>query len=285
MIANNPQGSADQPRQRRIFFLVAVVVGFNLLVAATLLAVWLNNKRQPPSPDWNGTWKLNAAKSVVPAPTMAVSIAADGTWHSMAGGGDVHFRCDGRERQANEILTAFCTQKSGSDLQITAFRNGSKVSASEWELSTDGSSLTIQSTRFHSDGSVKAKQSRYARTSGSAGFAGVWKDVNPLDGSASTWEISVKNSVVHFSYPERDFHADAVLDGTDATYQGQLASPRTTIALVKRGPRQFGLTYKTLGKVVGVGYWRISDDGRSLTESYWAPGRSNNTLMRVYDKQ
>lgn len=207
-------------------------------------------------------------------------------YHSVGGsGGAANFSCDGKERQATEILTAFCTQKNNSDLEITSFRNGSKVFTAEWELSPDGNVLTIQSTRFHTDGSVKAKESRYTRTSGSTGFAGGWKDVNPLDGSASIWQISVGSGAVHFSYPERDIRADALLDGTDAVFQGQLASPEGSIAVMKRSPREFELTNKMHGRVVSVGYWRISDDGRSLTESYWVPGRSNDRLVRVYGKQ
>lgn len=278
------QGSADRTN-RRLGLFVGIVVAFNLLIVAVLLTAWLTSRNRPPSPDWNGTWKLNAARSVVPAPTMQVSIAADGTYHSKAGGSDTHFRCDGKEREASEILTAFCTQKNGSDLEITAFRNGSKVFIAEWKLSADGNLLTVQSTRFHTDGSVKVKESRYARTSGSNGFAGGWKDVNPLDGSALTWEISAGKKAVHFSYPDREIHADALLDGTDTAFQGQLASPGWTIAVVKRGPREFDLTNKMHGTVARVGYWRISDDGRSLTESYWVPGRSNDKLTRVYDKQ
>jgi hypothetical protein len=282
---NTMEGSADQPRRSWTVFL-AIVVGFNLMVMALLFAAWFSSKLRPPSPDWNGTWKLDAARSTVSAPRMTVSITPDGMYHSVgAGGGTAKFLCDGKERQATDILTAFCTQKNNSDLEITSFRNGSKVFTAEWELSPDGNTLTIKSTRFHTDGSVKAKESHYTRTSGSTGFVGGWKDVNPLDGSALIWQISVGSRAVHFSYPEREIHADASLNGTDTVFQGQLASPGGTIAVMKRGPREFELTNKMHGQVVSVGYWRISGDGRSLTESYWVPSRSNDKLVRVYDKQ
>ena len=281
---NGPPSSADAPGRRRISFLI-IVAGCNLLVVAVLLTAWLMDRHGPPSPDWNGTWKLDTARSTLPARTLTVSIAADGTYRSSAGGSEMSFRCDGKERQATDILTAFCTQKSSSDLAITAFRNGSKVLTAEWELSPDGKTLTVESRRYHADGSVKPRETLYQRTSGSAGFPGGWKDVNRLDGSGEIWQISVRNGAVHFSWPERDIHGDARFDGTDAAIQGQLASPGSSIALVKRSPREFEVTNKMHGRVVSNGDWRISGDGRSLTESYWLPGRPSQRIVRVYDKQ
>ena len=42
---------------------------------------------------------------------------------------------------------------------------------------------------------------------------------------------------------------------------------------------------KQYGKVVNVGNWQISADGRSLKESYWVPSTPNEKAVLVYEKQ
>ncbi len=78
---------------------------------------------------------------------------------------------------------------------------------------------------------------------------------------------------------------DVTLDGPDAAIHGRLTSPGATLALEERSPREFSSTMKVYGKVVSVGYWQISANGRSLTESYWVPGRPNEKAVLAYEKQ
>jgi len=42
---------------------------------------------------------------------------------------------------------------------------------------------------------------------------------------------------------------------------------------------------KMHGQIVSVGYWRISADGHSLTDSYWVPSSPNEKAVLVYEKQ
>lgn len=133
----------------------------NLLwLSLTALAAFATASCQRPSPDWNGTWKLDPFKSDIPGPTITVSITPDGMYHNASGGSTANFRCDGKGYQGKETLTAFCTQKISSEMEITIFRNGSKVSTVHWQLSSDGNALTIQSRRFQADGSVESKERR-----------------------------------------------------------------------------------------------------------------------------
>jgi hypothetical protein len=87
-------------------------------------------------------------------------------------------------------------------------------------LSLDGAVLTIKSRKFQADGSVKLKERRYKRTSGSVGFAGGWRNVNPLESTPSIWQISLDGDRMHYSFPQEGEHVDAVLDGTDAAVRG-----------------------------------------------------------------
>jgi hypothetical protein len=233
--------------------------------------------------DWNGTWKLNPAKGDIPGPSIVVSIDPDGMWHNRSlGGTTANFRCDGKEYHATDILTIYCTQVNGSDAEITGFKNGSKLFVAHWELSPDAKVLSVKSTGFQADGSVKVTEKRYARTSGSAGFAGGWKNVSPLEEAPSIQQINLQGHTLHRYLPQNDRHLDVTLDGTDAAL-GE--PPGGTFALEERSPREFSSTMKLDGQVVSVGNWQISADGRSLTESSWAPSNPNKKTVLVYEKQ
>jgi hypothetical protein len=242
----------------------------------------------PPSPDWNGTWQLNPAKSDLPGPTMIISITPDGVYNTASAKGDVSFRCDGNENalgtgSPSGPFTFYCTQKNRSDLEVTIFRNGSKSHTQRLELSPDEKVLTIKT--FQADGSVKPKESTYTRTSGSTGFAGGWRSENPFQTTPSIWQTSVDSHGLHWSFPQEDQHGDAVLDGSDAVVRAPNSKTGVSIALKGRGPRQIDVTKKRNGQVVSVGYYRISADGRSLTFSYWVPASPNQKVVLVYDKQ
>lgn len=238
------------------------------------------------SPDWNGTWKLDPAKSDIPGPTIVVSITPDGMWHNASRGGPIaNFRCDGKAYQANDIITVYCTQASSSSAEINGFKNESKVFTAHWDLSPDGNVLSVKATGFQADGSAKATQRRYARISGSVGFAGGWRNVNPFEGIPPIRKISLQGHILHESSPDNDRYIDVTLDGADATIHGRLISPNARFALKERSPREFSSTMKQDGQVVSVGYWQISADGRSLTESYWVPGRPTEKAVLVYEKQ
>jgi hypothetical protein len=255
-----------------------------LWLSLTALAAFATASCQRPSPDWNGTWKLDPFKSDIPGPTITVSITSDGMYHNASGGSTANFGCDGNGYQATETLTAFCTQKSSSELEIAVFKNGSKVSTAHWELSPDRRSLTIRSTSPQADGALKSKEKLYTRTSGSTGFAGGWRNVNPLEGIPSTRQIVLKGHALHESYPGGQY-ADVTLDGADAALHGPGVSAGVSIALRERSPRELSSTTKQKGQVVNVGYWRISAEGRSLTESYWSPDRPDEKAVLVYEKQ
>jgi hypothetical protein len=253
------------------------------------LAVLAAASCQGPPPDWNGTWKLNPSKSDIPGPTFTVSITPDGDYHTANGTTTGRFRCDGKEyppeHPVEVVDTISCTQRNTSDVELIHRKNGVKTFAVQWELSPDGNMLTVKSTSLSGDGSTKPKEHRYTRTSGSTGFAGGWRDVNPLEREPSIWQISLGNQRLHYDFPERSQYADVSLDGTDAVVHGQGVPAGVSIALKKSGPLELSMTKKVGGRVLNVGYLRISADGRSLTESYWSPERPDEKAVLVYEKQ
>jgi hypothetical protein len=235
--------------------------------------------------DWNGTWKLDTAKSHIYGPTLRISKSPDGVYHNTGRIGSANFDCDSMGHQVSDGLTVFCTQKNTDDLEISAFKNGSKVSTGHWQLSNHGNALTIQGTVLQSDGAAKSTESHYIRTSGSTGFVGGWRNKDLFKGLASTLETSVSNNALHFHYPEKGIYVDAFLDGTRAAVHTFLFPSGATIALSERDKREVSLTTELNGQVVYVEYWQISMDGRSLSQSSWFTSRPSEKYVLVYEKQ
>ncbi len=258
----------------------------NLLrIASVAAAVVAITGCRGPSRDWNGTWKLDPAKSDIPGPSFVVSITRDGMYQSGGGGSIANFRCDGRGYPSMEILMFFCTQKDSSDLELTVLKNGSKSSTAHWKLSADGKVLTVDGSEFQADGSATKNENRYTRTSGSAGFAGGWRNVIPLRGVAAIRQIRVERNMLHEAFPEKQTHIDAFIDGTDTAIVGPRVSPGASISILEHPPLEFDFASKVKGRVVSVGTMRLSGDGRLLTETYWPPGRPSDKAVLVYEKQ
>ncbi|HEX4065372.1 MAG TPA: hypothetical protein VHZ09_05060 [Acidobacteriaceae bacterium] len=238
------------------------------------------------SNDWNGTWKLDPAKSHIYGPTLRISRTSDGVYHNSGRIGTASFDCDGKGHRVSESLTVSCVQTGSDYLEISAFKNGSKVSTAHWELSNHENALTIQGTMLQSNGSAKSIDiHHFTRTSGSTGFVGGWRNAEPFEGLASILQTKVGNDALQFSYPEKDIHVNAPTDGNNAAVHTFLFPSDATIALTERGPRTLSLTTKVNGQIAYVEYWQMSADGRSLTQSSWFANRPNEKYVLVYKKQ
>jgi len=234
---------------------------------------------------WNGVWKLDPAKSHIYGPTLRISMSPDGVYHNTGRIGTANFDCDGKGHLVGESLTVICTQKSSDYLEISTFKNGSKVSSSHWELANHGNALTIQGTMLQSDRSAKLIESRYTRTSGSTGFVGGWRNTDLFKGLASVLKTSTGNNSVHLYYPENGIHEDAFMDGTTSAVHTSVFPFGATIALSEGSPREFRLTTKLNGQVVYIEHWQMSADGRSLTQSSWFANTPSEKYVLVYEKQ
>jgi hypothetical protein len=238
-----------------------------------------------PSPDWNGTWKLNASKSDIPGPSLTVAITAGGEYHTENGTTTGDFRCDEKDYPAGANITVFCAQRSTSVIEITLKKNGSKAVLFHWELSPGGMMLTIKSTSIQADGLAKSNESEYVRLSGSTGFAGGWRKTKPFESFPSFMQLTLTDGKFHYALPEKAQYADLALDGHDAKVYGPGVPSGITMAFKQHGSREVLTVKKLNGQILNVGSLRISGDGRTLTETYWRPEAPDVKAVLVYEKQ
>jgi hypothetical protein len=71
-----------------------------------------------PSPDWNGTWKLNLTKSSYQGQVLTISISADVEYRFDESSSHT-LRCDGKDRPTGNNRTLLCVKSGVAALDIT----------------------------------------------------------------------------------------------------------------------------------------------------------------------
>jgi hypothetical protein len=236
-----------------------------------------------PSPDWNGTWKLNPAKSSDQGQVLTISTTADGEYRFDESSSHA-LRCDGEDRPIGNNRTLLCVRSGVTTLDITLKENGVKTRATHDELSTDGKTFTTTVTEFRPNASVVTSRIVFSRLSGSNGFAGKWRDTSYLQQHADM-TLRLDKQALHIDYPSADQQIDAPLDGVDATVRGPQVLEGSTFAVRPAGRREFRTVTKRQGKLFSQGTLELSNDGRTITDSFWNPDRPAAQGTLVYEKE
>lgn len=237
-----------------------------------------------PSPDWNGTWKLNPTKSNYQRLVVTISISADGEYRYDNGGSSFTFRCDGKDRPIGKNRTQSCVKGSATTLDLTREENGAKTDAYHWELSADGEVLTAMATAFRPSGPVTTSHVVASRISGSNGFAGQWRDTSYLQRYADM-TLRLDRQTLHLSFPSAGQYVDAPFDGADTAVQGPQAPVGITYSVRLAGRREIHTLTKRNGKALIQGFLQLSEDGKIITESWRNPDQPTDQGIFVYEKK
>ena len=237
-----------------------------------------------PSPDWNGTWKLNPTKSSYQGQVLTISIPAVGEYRFNEGNWSSTFLCDGKDQPIGDNRTRACVKSGVTALDITLKENGVKTRATHDELSTDGKVFTTTVTEVRQNGPVITSQIIFSRLSGSDGFAAQWRDTSYLQQHADMI-LRLDKQALHIDYPSAGQQIDAPLDGIDAAVRGPHVPEGSTFAVRPAGRREFRTVTKRRGKFSNQGTLELSNDGRAITDSWWNPSQPADTGTLVYDKK
>ena len=236
-----------------------------------------------PSPDWNGTWKLNLTKSSYQGQVLTISISADVEYRFDESSSHT-LRCDGKDRPTGNNRTLLCVKSGITALDITLKENGVKTRATHDELSTDGKFFTTTVTEFRPNGPIITSQIIFSRLSGSNGFAGQWRDTSFLQQHADM-TLRLDSQTMHIGYPSAGQQIDAPLDGVETAVRGPHVLEGSTFAVRPAGRREFMTVTKRQGKLFSQGTLELSNDGRVITDSWWNPSQAADKGTLVYDKQ
>lgn len=255
---------------------LAIFLGSALTSACTV---------QQPSPDWNGTWKLNPTKGNFRGPVFNISISADGEYRfSSNGKSNITFRCDGKDRPFGNNRTRACVKGSPTILDLTLKENGVKTTVTHWELPPDRATLLWTTTTFRPSGPAVTDQFVAARISGSNDFAGQWRNMNYLQQHADL-TLRADKHTLHIGYPGAGQYVDAPFDGVETTVRGPRAPEGQTYSARLAGRRKILILSKRNGKALAQDSLELSSDGRVITYSWWDPDRPADKGIFVYERK
>lgn len=251
-------------------------------IALSLIAISSCNSV---SPAWNGTWKLNVAKSTMPGPDFSINITPTGEFHTDNGTYTDKFRCDGKDYPTSVGHYVSCVQPNSHTLDTTSKANGTKAQVAHLELSLDQKTLTITSIKIQSSDPNKSQTTVYVHTAGSAGFGGAWKNPGRLESHPQQMVLTLSESSIRVAFPEKQQYTDFHFDGTNGVVHGATPPPGVTTAMTPMGPRTFVISTKSEGRVTNQGSLVLSADGKTVTHSWWRAGMPQARVVLIYERQ
>lgn len=257
------------------------------LLICSLLTLAGGNALAADSP-WDGTWKLDPAKSHFTGQTFTYSKGPGDLLHYEDGStASFDFGLDGKEYKtwANRTTQWTATGKNAWDTVTKA--DGKVVAKGHFALSDDGKTLTMNFTGTRPDGNPFHEEDVFTRESGTDGLIGTWRASKVKGpGGPQTFVISSPaDGVLHYEIPDMQASAEGRADGSDHPVTGPTVPPGMTIRWEFVNPTKVKYTIKINGKPDSYGVQAIAPDGRSFTDTNWNPGRENEKTAAVYVKQ
>jgi len=250
------------------------------------LACLLTSSAFAASP-WDGTWKLDRAKSHLTGESFTYSKTANGMWHVSSGDLTYDFRPDGKPYPVLDADHTITTTMSGDHaLTIVNAFKGKTTSTTKETLSADGTTLTDESSGTRADGTSYTSSSTSKRSGSGTGFLGKWVSTKANTTAQELFVISTAaDGTVTMTYPGSKDSLVTKLDGTPASPTGPQMVQGVMVAYKKTSPTRLDYTVEFKGKKVAEGYDVLSADGKTYTETSWAPGKMDEKTISVYVKQ
>jgi hypothetical protein len=257
----------------------------NLLCCACALLALATIPSMAAASSWDGTWKLNTAKSKLTGDTYTIESKANGMMRYSNGSTIAYdFACDGKTYPVIADRTMTCTGSPSGGYDYVD-RAGNKVLGKSHDaLSADGKTLTTHGTDFRPDGTTGDYTETYKRLSGTTGLVGKWVNVK-AQSSSSTMVIETKPDWIKITVSQYKETSENKLDGSSAPLTGPDVPPGVSVSIKADGPNKMHYAYRYKDKLLGEGVRTLSADGKTLVDEGWDPGKTNEKSTLVYERQ
>lgn len=237
---------------------------------------------------WDGTWRLDPAKSHLTGQTFTYSEQPGGMLHYEDGStASYDFRLDGKEYKTwgNRMTTWTAAGKNRWDTVTRA--DGKVLAKGHVTLSDDGKTLTESFSGTRPDGQDFHEEDVFTRVGGTDGLAGTWRSTKVTDPTGpQTFVISSPAAgVLHYDIPDLKVSVECTADDKDYPLTGPTMPPGATISFRRISPTKIRYTMKINGTPDSIGVQTIASDGGSFTDTNWNPGRESEKTTAVYVKQ
>lgn len=232
---------------------------------------------------WDGTWKMNVAKSKLTGDTY--TITAKGNMMTFSDGVvSFDFACDGKAYTIIADRTWTCTGSPAAGYDFVSKAGTNVLSKSHRTFSSDGMMMTIHGTEMRPDGTKPEYTDVYKRQSGTSGLVGKWMNVKS-QGASGSMIIQTKGDWIKITSPEFKNSVEGKMDGSKLPLTGANVPPGVTQTIKPDGPNKLHYTVQYNGKVLNEGTQTLSADGKTMVDEEWAPGKMNEKATVVYERQ
>lgn len=259
------------------FISSAGVIGALALCAASAAAA---------TSPWDGTWKLDPAKSKMTGYTFTYKALPGGKLQFNNGAQfAVTFACDGKTYPVLGTSSIVCTTPSPGTYDYTFASNGKTSSMSVLTLSSDGKTIQHADTNLHPDGTKSTTAGTYTRISGGPGLVGSWRETAVKINAPEAFTYKAFPGGIDYASPIYKSTQHLTFDGKPSVLHGPAVSPGTVTIAKSAGPLSYTETDKVGTKVTGYGKATVSADGKTMTYVSWDPGKESEAATYVYEKQ
>jgi len=234
---------------------------------------------------WDGTWKLDAAKSKLTGDTYTIEAMGNGMMRYSNGSTIAYdFACDGKAYPVIADRTMTCTGSPSAGYSYVDKAGDKVIGRSHDTLSADNKTLTTHGTDIRPDGTTSDYTQVYKRVSGTTGLVGKWMSVKS-EGATDTMAIQTKGNWIKIYSPDYKETIQGNMDGSALPVTGPTIPPGVTESIKAEGPNKIHFAVKYKDKVLVEGTRTVSADGKTLVEENWVPGKMNEKSTLVYERQ
>jgi hypothetical protein len=233
-----------------------------------------------------GDWKQNNDKSHLTGDVVQFSPAPDGAIKYTAETRSYTFKTDGQEYAGPTGAQNTWKKIDDNNYERSIKRNDIPLGTYTYKISDDGKTMVEEGTGTLPGGKSFDDTTTYTRVAGSKGLIGSWKDTNVKlkEDSIMSWKAGSSPDSMRWELPDIKAYVDVSFDGKDASPVGPTVPKGLTIALTKTGPHSLSMVEKLNGKVIAKATYKLSADGKTLTEVETPPdGKAPATV--IFEKQ
>ena len=256
--------------------LVSITTGFGLCVAPLAFAA---------GDSFVGKWMFKPKKSQLSGLTYKVEDAGNNQYRFVFGDDAETVSLDGKPHLTKYGNTWSVTKSGPKAWHWVMKRNGQTTSDATWTVSEDGATSSYVSTETRPDGSTSHDEVKLKRTAGTSGLIGTWKSTEIKIGSPDAIEIAAwETDGYSIKSPVYKGETNFKLNGKEFTPKGPRVAKGTTVSGKRIDDRTMELVYKLKGKISETDHWKLSTDGKTLTNTVRYPGVDKEELG-VYERQ
>lgn len=248
---------------------------------------------------WEGEWFLIPEKSSLSGHSFTLTKVAGGMWRYDDGSIIYLFKTDGKDypEPLDPTLLIAARQSNPGTLELTESRSGKTVQRLSKSVSADRSRLVSIRTSVSRAGREHTESAIDIREGVGSGLEGTWREL------ASSAESPAASA--HPATPRQPFwvitsgHADEMtwqipatgemltgkLDGQARPAHGPQVPAGETFSWEAISDKQIEFYYFVNGHLVERATERMSDDGKTWSDTLWAPAYPAEKDVRVFERR